>query len=127
MSVMRTKVEGVIQSGRPLRVAQAAWLLNVSVDKVYAWIQEGLLEVLPGGKPFRVSTKSVLDMLKPVYSSSDAEQKPGQMGRTASSSSVSLSASAPTSSLGSATRSGHSGAYGSSQERATPGQHYFHS
>lgn len=57
----RTTVK--LRHSRPLRRDEAAWALGVSARTIYDWAQEGRLDVLPGGKPLRVTAESVRRML----------------------------------------------------------------
>lgn len=54
----------LVRLGRPLRVAEAAWVLNVSDSQMYEWIDEGMLERVPG-TPLRVTPESVQRLLQP--------------------------------------------------------------
>jgi excisionase family DNA binding protein len=45
-------------------VAEAAWVLNVSDSQMYEWIDEGMLERVPG-TPLRVTPDSVQRLLLP--------------------------------------------------------------
>ncbi len=63
--VERLTVDEMLRIKRVLRVNEAAWALNVSRPKVHEWIDEGLLELVPGS-PIRVTSASVQRILAPT-------------------------------------------------------------
>ena len=67
---LRTAVK--LRHARPLRSVEASWALGVAPRTIYDWAQEGRLEALPGGKPLRITAESVLRLLTPQASGSNA-------------------------------------------------------
>lgn len=65
--VERISVDELLRLKRVLRVDEAAWVLNVSRQKVLHWTEEGLLEQVPGS-PVRVTCRSVERILLPAQS-----------------------------------------------------------
>ena len=62
--VERISVDDMLRLKRVLRVEEAAWALNVGARKIRDWIDEGLLEPVPG-RPVRVTCRSVSRVLQP--------------------------------------------------------------
>lgn len=62
--VDRLSVDDLLRLKRVLRVDEAAWALNVSRQKVHDWIEEGVLDAVPGA-PVRVTCSSVERILLP--------------------------------------------------------------
>lgn len=62
--VERITVDELLRIKRVLRVEEAAWALSVSRQKIYHWLDEGLLEQVPGS-PLRVTSASVDRILQP--------------------------------------------------------------
>lgn len=65
MEARQLSARELVALGRPLRVLEAAWALNVSDSQMYAWIDEGLLERVPG-TPLRVTADSVSKLMQPT-------------------------------------------------------------
>lgn len=63
--VERISVDELLRMKRVLRVDEAAWVLNVSRQTVHRWVEEGVLEQVPGA-PVRVTCHSVERILLPV-------------------------------------------------------------
>jgi excisionase family DNA binding protein len=62
--VDKMSVDELLRLKRVLRVEEAAWALNVSHQKVRNWVEEGVLEHVPGN-PIRVTSDSVRRNLEP--------------------------------------------------------------
>lgn len=56
-------VAQLLDLGRPLRVDEAAWALNVTEREIYALVDEGRLARAGAGRPLRVSAESVREEL----------------------------------------------------------------
>lgn len=60
----RVSVDDLLRMKRVLRVEEAAWALNVSRQKVRHWLEEGVLEKVPGS-PVRITVMSIERILRP--------------------------------------------------------------
>lgn len=63
--VEKLSVDELLRLKRVLRVDEAAWILNISRQKVHDWVEEGLLDPVPG-TPVRVTASSVQRNLSPI-------------------------------------------------------------
>ena len=75
-TVERLNVKELLNMKPVLRVDEAAWILNISRQKVHDWVEEGLLDTVPG-TPVRVTSVSVQKNLVPLKKSATDVPEPG--------------------------------------------------